>query len=147
MVAFIPGRFFARRGDGSGNKRQAAGIEFKGGVLLLSRDRPHAAMSSLARFEQLALKHLEAAYNLAFWLVRSRPDAEDVVQDAYLRALRAFQNFHGDDMVRLTVTGEDLCPFACRKPVQSCSWFHQELFPSLCVNRGSARNVRPAMAS
>ena len=98
MVAFIPGRFFARRGDGSGNKRQAAGIEFKGGVLLLSRDRPHAAMSSLARFEQLALKHLEAAYNLAFWLVRSRPDAEDVVQDAYLRALRAFQNFHGDDM-------------------------------------------------
>jgi RNA polymerase sigma-70 factor, ECF subfamily len=30
--------------------------------------------------------------------VRSRPDAEDVVQDAYLRALRAFQNFHGDDM-------------------------------------------------
>jgi RNA polymerase sigma-70 factor (ECF subfamily) len=55
-------------------------------------------MSSLPRFEQLALKHLEAAYNLAFWLVRSRPDAEDVVQDAYLRALRAFQNFHGDDM-------------------------------------------------
>jgi RNA polymerase sigma-70 factor, ECF subfamily len=55
-------------------------------------------MSSLPRFEHLALKHLEAAYNLAFWLVRSRPDAEDVVQDAYLRALRAFQNFHGDDM-------------------------------------------------
>ena len=55
-------------------------------------------MSSLPRFEQLALKHLEAAYNLAFWLVRSRPDAEDVVQDAYLRALRAFQNFHGEDM-------------------------------------------------
>jgi hypothetical protein len=41
-------------------------------------------------------------------------------------------------MVRLTVTGEDLCPFACSKPVP---WFHQELFPSLCVNRGSARNV------
>jgi len=55
-------------------------------------------MRSLPRFEQLALKHLEAAYNLAFWLVRSRPDAEDVVQDAYLRALRGFQNFHGDDM-------------------------------------------------
>jgi len=54
-------------------------------------------MSSLP-FEQLAIKHLAAAYNLAFWLVRSRADAEDVVQDAYLRALRAFQNFHGDDM-------------------------------------------------
>ena len=50
-------------------------------------------MSSLPRFEQLALEHLEAAYNLAFWLVRSRPDAEDVVQDAYLRALRAFKIF------------------------------------------------------
>src|SRR5262245_55973647 len=55
-------------------------------------------MRSLPRFEQLALKHLEAAYNLAFWLVRSRPDAEDVVQDAYLRAMRGFQNFRGDDM-------------------------------------------------
>ena len=53
---------------------------------------------TFARFEQLALKHLEAAYNLAFWLVRSRTDAEDVVQDAYLRALRAFQDFHGEDM-------------------------------------------------
>jgi len=41
---------------------------------------------------------MEAAFNLAFWLVRSRPDAEDVVQDAYLRALRSFQNFHGEDM-------------------------------------------------
>lgn len=55
-------------------------------------------MSSPPRFEQLALQHLEAAYNLAFWLVRSRQDAEDVVQEAYLRALRAFAGFHGDDM-------------------------------------------------
>src|SRR5262245_4686402 len=44
-------------------------------------------------------------------------------------------------MVRLTVAGEDLCPFACSKPVQSFSWLHQELFPSFCVNRSSARNV------
>jgi RNA polymerase sigma-70 factor (ECF subfamily) len=55
-------------------------------------------MSSLPRFEHLALQHLEAAYNLAFWLVRSRQDAEDVVQEAYLRALRAFAGFRGDDM-------------------------------------------------
>jgi hypothetical protein len=39
-------------------------------------------------------------------------------------------------MVRLTIAGEDLCRFACSKPVESFSWLHQELFPSLCVNRG-----------
>src|SRR6476659_13294 len=55
-------------------------------------------MSSLPRFEHLALQHLEAAYNLAFWLVRSRQDADDVVQEAYLRALRAFAGLRGDDM-------------------------------------------------
>ena len=55
-------------------------------------------MSSASRFEHLALRHLEAAYNLAFWLVRSRPDAEDVVQEAYLRAMRSFAGFRGDDM-------------------------------------------------
>jgi RNA polymerase sigma-70 factor (ECF subfamily) len=55
-------------------------------------------MDSLSRFERLALPHLDAAYNLAFWLVRSRADAEDVVQEAYLRALRSFDGFHGDDM-------------------------------------------------
>lgn len=41
---------------------------------------------------------MEAAYNLAFWLVRSRTDAEDIVQEAYLRAFRAFDGFHGEDM-------------------------------------------------
>jgi RNA polymerase sigma-70 factor (ECF subfamily) len=41
---------------------------------------------------------MEAAYNLASWLVRSRTDAEDIVQEAYLRAFRAFDGFHGEDM-------------------------------------------------
>ena len=55
-------------------------------------------MTQRTRFERLALPHLEAAYNLAFWLIRSRVDAEDAVQDAYLRAYRAFQAFEGDDI-------------------------------------------------
>ena len=40
------------------------------------------------RFEQLAMPHLDAAYNLAMWLTRNSHDAEDVVQDALLRAMR-----------------------------------------------------------
>ena len=47
-------------------------------------------------FEQQALPHLDAAYSLAFWLMRDRADAEDVVQDAYIRALRGFDGFRGD---------------------------------------------------
>jgi RNA polymerase sigma-70 factor (ECF subfamily) len=49
-------------------------------------------------FEQQALPHLDAAYSLAHWLMRDRADAEDVVQDAYLRAFRAFDGFRGDNM-------------------------------------------------
>ena len=51
----------------------------------------------LERFEQVILPHLDAAYNLARWLARSDPDAEDVVQEAYLRAFRFFEGFHGGD--------------------------------------------------
>jgi len=55
-------------------------------------------LSSLRQFEPLALPCMEAAFNLAFWLVRSRADAEDIVQEAYLRAFRAFDGFRGGDM-------------------------------------------------
>jgi DNA-directed RNA polymerase specialized sigma24 family protein len=41
------------------------------------------------RFEAQALPHLDAAYNLARWLSRSPADADDIVQDAMLRAFRA----------------------------------------------------------
>lgn len=49
------------------------------------------------RFEAQALPHLDAAYNLARWLARSPVDAEDIVQDAMLRAFRAFDGFRGGD--------------------------------------------------
>jgi RNA polymerase sigma-70 factor, ECF subfamily len=56
------------------------------------------AMTERTRFERLALPHMDAAFNLAFWLLRSRADAEDAVQDAYLRAYRGFSAFAGEDI-------------------------------------------------
>jgi len=49
----------------------------------------------ISRFEQAILPHLDAAYNLARWLTRSETDAEDIVQEAYLRAFKFFSGFHG----------------------------------------------------
>jgi RNA polymerase sigma factor (sigma-70 family) len=48
-------------------------------------------------FEAQALPHFDAAVNLARWLSRSPADAEDIVQDALLRAFRAFDGFRGGD--------------------------------------------------
>ena len=47
------------------------------------------------RFDREVLPHLDAAYNLARWLTRDDHDAEDLVQVAYLRALKFFGGFHG----------------------------------------------------
>ena len=49
------------------------------------------------RFELLAMPHLDAAFNLARWLTGNTADAEDVVQDAYLRAFRYLDAFRGDN--------------------------------------------------
>lgn len=47
------------------------------------------------RFEQLVLPHMDSAANLARWLMGNRTDAEDVVQEAMLRAYRFFDRFRG----------------------------------------------------
>jgi len=51
----------------------------------------------LMSFEAAMLPHLDAAHNLARWLLRNEQDAQDVVQEAYLRAFRSFSGFHGSN--------------------------------------------------
>ena len=48
-------------------------------------------------FEEAVMPHIDAAYNLARWLTRNDADAQDMVQEAYLRALRFFSGFRGTD--------------------------------------------------
>jgi RNA polymerase sigma-70 factor, ECF subfamily len=50
------------------------------------------------RFEQAVLPHLDAAYNLARWLTRNEQDAQDVTQEAFLRAFRFFDGYQGGNM-------------------------------------------------
>jgi RNA polymerase sigma factor (sigma-70 family) len=71
--------------SGHGNKTDT------GAVLILE------AKGKLARFEQTILPHLDAAYNLARWLTRDEQDAQDMVQEAYLRAFKFFDAFRGGD--------------------------------------------------
>jgi RNA polymerase sigma-70 factor (ECF subfamily) len=53
--------------------------------------------NQIAHFEAMVFPHLDAAYNLARWLVRNDQDAEDMVQEACLRALKFFSGFRGTD--------------------------------------------------
>jgi RNA polymerase sigma factor (sigma-70 family) len=53
--------------------------------------------SKQARFEEAILPHLEAGYNLARWLMGNGHDAEDMVQEAFLRAFKFFDRFRGGD--------------------------------------------------
>jgi RNA polymerase sigma-70 factor (ECF subfamily) len=71
-----------------GIKRPNRGIDSKARSIRLS---------DVNRFEELVLPHLDAAHNLARWLTRNPDDAEDVVQEACLRALKYIGALHGND--------------------------------------------------
>jgi RNA polymerase sigma-70 factor (ECF subfamily) len=60
-------------------------------------EQNHAQKAELASFEDVMLPHMDAAHNLARWLLRNEQDAQDVVQEAYLRAFKSFSGFHGSN--------------------------------------------------
>ncbi len=70
----------------AGNKPSSFGV-----IPLMKATAPPEPLT----FEQLVLPHLDAAYNLAVWLLRDPHAAEDAVQDASLRAYRGFERFRG----------------------------------------------------
>jgi len=66
-------------------------------TVLKKADPDHAESAELASFEETMLPHIDAAHNLARWLLRNEQDAQDVVQEAYLRAFKSFGGFHGSN--------------------------------------------------
>ncbi|MBV9865654.1 MAG: sigma-70 family RNA polymerase sigma factor [Abitibacteriaceae bacterium] len=60
-------------------------------------EHQEAGHDKQARFAQIVMPHLGAAYNLARWLTGHDQDAEDVVQEACLRAFKFFDSFHGTE--------------------------------------------------
>ncbi|MEI9999518.1 MAG: sigma-70 family RNA polymerase sigma factor [Verrucomicrobiota bacterium] len=74
------------------------------------------ALPARPSFEEAFLPHLDAAYNLARWLLRNDQDAEDCVQEAYLRACRAYARFHGGNgKAWLMTIVRNVCYTALRK--------------------------------
>jgi RNA polymerase sigma factor (sigma-70 family) len=73
-------------------------IEAERPTMRLVASNPPESVSGLddnARFRSIVMPHIDEAYRLAQWLTGNRTDAEDVVQDASIRAFRAIRNFAG----------------------------------------------------
>jgi RNA polymerase sigma-70 factor (ECF subfamily) len=67
-------------------------------AVVQSHEKEGAAQEhELASFEAMMLPCMDAAHNLARWLLRNEQDAQDVVQEAYLRAFRSFAGFRGSN--------------------------------------------------
>lgn len=69
----------------------------QGTTILTITEEERQMRAKPASYEDALLPHLDAAYNLARWLTRDDRDAEDVVQEAYLRAFQHFHAFKGGD--------------------------------------------------
>ncbi|HEX4164171.1 MAG TPA: sigma-70 family RNA polymerase sigma factor [Bryobacteraceae bacterium] len=88
-------------------------------------------------FERNVLPYLGSAYNLARWLTRNEHDAEDIVQEAFLRALRSFDTF---------IPGRDARAWLLAIVRNSCrTWHRQNRSHETCIE--SDIDSQPAMAT
>jgi RNA polymerase sigma-70 factor (ECF subfamily) len=84
------------------------------------------------RFERLVLPHLDAAFNLARWLLRDRTEAEDAAQESMLRAFRFFRGYQGGDArAWLLQIVRNTCYTRLQKagPEDAATEFDEELHP------------------
>jgi RNA polymerase sigma-70 factor, ECF subfamily len=88
-------------------------------------------------FERTILPYLNSAYNLARWLTRNEQDAEDIVQEAFLRALRSFDTF---------TVGRDARAWLLTIVRNSCrTWYRQSRSHEVVVERDL--DSEPAVAT
>jgi len=88
--------------------------------------------NDVSNFELAVLPHLDAAYNLARWLMRKEQDAQDVAQEAYLRAFRFFSGFRGGDArAWLLKIVRNTCYtwLHANRPLQEAAEFDENVFP------------------
>jgi RNA polymerase sigma-70 factor (ECF subfamily) len=91
------------------------------------------------------LPHVDAAFNLTRWLLRGRTDAEDVAQEALLRACRFFRGFHGGDAgAWLLQIVRNTCYTWLEKnrPLELSMEFDEELHLQTCAHAGNPRYCR-----
>lgn len=117
-------------------------------------------LSELERFEAIVLPHLDAAYTLARYLTGNTDDAQDLVQDATLRALKYFRGFHGTEQRDgrawlLTIVRNTVRTWRQRHRAQSDTAFDEEqhsegiadLDPAVDLDRKEIRGrLREALA-
>jgi RNA polymerase sigma factor (sigma-70 family) len=110
----------------------------------------------LALFEQTVIPHLNAAYNLSRWLTRNSEDADDLVQESYLKAFRSFETFQGKDSNEgrawlLTIVRNTCFTRLKKKGDQPLMEFNEELHyageltpdpESILLNRASINSLR-----
>jgi RNA polymerase sigma-70 factor (ECF subfamily) len=88
--------------------------------------------NQLLDFERTVIPHLDAAYNLARRLMRNQQDAEDMVQEAYLRAFRFFAGFHGSDgraWILTIVRNTCFSSLSANRPLRYSTEFDENLLP------------------
>lgn len=113
----------------------------------------------MVRFEKVILPHLDSAYNLARWMTRNPTDAEDVAQEALLRAFRFFDGFRGEDgrvWLLAIVRNTYLTWIRRQSPQQNSTEFDEHLHTDLelsvtpesdVLRRANVEQVRRAIES